>query len=170
MENVNQSLVGTCTFAAQGTWGDDQVDLFTRIDKNDKFDTLLLKKKLDQCTISQAKACKDYRTCKSQMGEPFGVIPLSPLLVYTGKNTNNNQVSDPLSTHKLVRHSGCIPVDSKLNIKNWRSYLHDFWDKQLVDLLEYGFPLDFDRAAPLVSTEDNHDSAKNFDFCIYQRS
>ena len=118
MENVNQSLVDTCTFAGQGTLGDDQVDSFTRIDKDDKFDTLLLKKKVDQCTIAQAKACKDYRTCKSQMGEPFGVIPLSPLLVYTGKNTNNNQVSDPLSAHKLVRHSGCpnflgsrIPVD-----------------------------------------------------------
>ena len=51
-------------------------------------------------------------------------------------------------------------MDSKLHIKNWRSYLHDFWDKQLVDQLECGFPLDFDRDAPLLSTEDNHASAK----------
>ena len=51
-------------------------------------------------------------------------------------------------------------MDFKLNIKNWRFYLHDFWDKQLVDLLEYGFPLDFDSDAPLLSTEENHASAK----------
>ena len=31
-----------------------------------------------------------------------------------------------------------------------------------MDLLEYGFPLDFDRDAALLSTEDNHASAKNF--------
>ena len=31
-----------------------------------------------------------------------------------------------------------------------------------MDLLEYGFPLDFDRDAPLMSTEENHASAKNF--------
>ena len=78
-------------------------------------------------------------------------------------------VRDPLIAHRLVRQSGhhiflgCrIPVDSGLNIKNWRFYLKDFWDKQLVDLLEYGFPLDFDRDAPLMSTEENHASAKNF--------
>ena len=124
---------------------------------------------MDNDTISQIKARKDYKACKNQMGQPFGVIPLSPLLVYTGPNTSNNQVSDPLLAHKLVRQSGSpnfvgsrIPVDSKLNIKNWRLYLHDFWDKQLVDLLEYGFPLDFDRDAPLLSTEENHTSAKNF--------
>ena len=31
-----------------------------------------------------------------------------------------------------------------------------------MDLLEYGFPLDFDRDASLLSTEENHASAKNF--------
>ena len=58
MENINQSLVDTCSFAAQDTWGDDLVDSLTRIDKNDKFDTLLVKKKVDQCIITQVKACK----------------------------------------------------------------------------------------------------------------
>ena len=32
----------------------------------------------------------------------------------------------------------------------------DYWDKQLVDLLEFGFPLDFDRSFELQSTEENH--------------
>ena len=37
------------------------------------------------------------------MGEPFGVIPLSPLVAYTGLKTSNATVSDPLKAHKLVR-------------------------------------------------------------------
>ena len=120
-------------------------------------------------TISQVKACKDYKACKNQMREPFVVIPLSPLLVYIGKNTGNNRICDPLLAHRLVRQSGCpnflgchIPVDSNLHIKNWRFYLHDFWDRQLVDILEYGFPLNFYRDAPLRSTEENHACAQKF--------
>ena len=35
----------------------------------------------------------------------------------------------------------------------------DYWDKQLPDLLKYGFPLDFDSASQLLSTEYNHKSA-----------
>ena len=31
-----------------------------------------------------------------------------------------------------------------------------------MDLLEYGFPLDFDRDAPLLSTEENRACAKKF--------
>ena len=30
-----------------------------------------------------------------------------------------------------------IPVDAKLNIKNWRYLLVDFWDEQWLDLLEF---------------------------------
>ena len=121
-DNDDISLVDTCTFATQGTLGDDHINPRTKIDKND---ALLVKKKVDQCSIPQVKACKDYQTCKIQMEQPFGVIPLSALLVYTGKNTDNKQICDPLIAHKLVRQSGCpnflgcrIPVDSSLNIKN----------------------------------------------------
>ena len=32
-------------------------------------------------------------------------------------------------------------------------------DKQLIDLLQYGFPLDFNRASRLVATETNHSPA-----------
>ena len=170
MQIINQYMVDDdCSFAALGVGVDDLVDPSTTSEKNDKFDTFLVKKKRSYDTISQVKACKDYKACKNQMGEPFGVIPLSPLLVYTGQNTGSNRVCDPLLAHRLVRQLGCpnflgcrIPVHSKLHIKNWRFYLHDFGDRQLVDLLEYGFPLDFDRDAPFRSTEENHASAQNF--------
>ena len=94
-EHINQSLVDTCSFAAQGTWEDDHINSLTRIDKNDKFDTLLVKKKVDQCTIPQVKACAHYQACKNQMEEPFGFIPLSPLLVYTGKTLTINKSMIP---------------------------------------------------------------------------
>ena len=107
------------------------------------------------------------------MDNAFGVIPLSPLILYQGPKTNNTAVSDILALHKAVKNSNCpnymgirIPVSSKLNIKNWKYYLADYWDKQLVDLLEFGFPLDFDRNCKLHSTEENHASGRDYAYDI----
>ena len=36
-----------------------------------------------------------------------------------------------------------------------------YWDQQLVDLIQFGFPLDFNREYPLQSTMDNHTSANH---------
>ena len=51
---------------------------------------------------------------------------------------------------------------SNLNIDRWKFHLSDYWDSQLLDLLEFGFPLDFDTNTVLTSTEENHASAKQF--------
>ena len=130
---------------------------------------MLLKKKVDQDIIVQTKSCDDYVRRKSQMDKPSGVIPLSPLKIYTGAPTNNQKFTDPLLVHRLVRASGChnfmglrIPIHSNLNIPAWRSHLENYWDQQLVDLLEFSFPLDFDRNSDLVSSEVNHASATKF--------
>ena len=42
----------------------------------------------------------------------------------------------------------------------------DYWDKQLVDLLEFGFPLDFNRSFKLQSNEENHASARDHSYDI----
>ena len=55
-----------------------------------------------------------------------------------------------------------IPVTSQLKIPAWKKYLDQYWDKQFVDLLEFGFPLDFDRNITLNSTEVNHNSALQY--------
>ena len=39
----------------------------------------------------------------------------------------------------------------------------DHWDDRLVDLVEFRFPLDFDRSSNLISTEENHKSAKDYE-------
>ena len=132
---------------------------------HDDFEKLLLKKRVDQKLVQQARSCSEYIACKQQMDNVFGVIPLSPLMLYQGPKTNNTATSDILSLHRAVKDSYCpnymgipIPVSSNLKIKNWKYYLADYWDKQLVDLLEFGFPLDFDRSFELQSTEENHAS------------
>ena len=56
-----------------------------------------------------------------------------------------------------------VLVPTNLNISNWIRFLVDYWDDQLVDLLEFGFPLDFDRSLKLISVEDNHKSAKDYE-------
>ena len=86
--------------------------------------------------------------------------------MYTGDPVYYEKIPDIIKTHRTIRDSGCpnflkcrIPVTSNLKIENWRLYLDKYWDQQIVDLLQYSFPLDFDRQCQLVSTEVNHASA-----------
>ena len=50
-------------------------------------------------------------------------------------------------------------VPSGLSISAWKQYLIGYEDKQLVQLLEFGWPINFDRSAILMSTMHNHASA-----------
>ena len=49
-----------------------------------------------------------------------------------------------------------------MNITAWRFYLRDYFDQQLLDLIEFSFPLDFDRACSLSSSDGNHTSAVKY--------
>ena len=96
----------------------------------------------------------------------FGFLPTSPLKIYTGDPVYWETILDLIKAHKLIRQSGLpnflkcgIPVQSGLNINAWRSHLQGYWDSQICDLLQYGFPLDFDRSIELLSSEVNHTSA-----------
>ena len=96
----------------------------------------------------------------------FGFIPKAPLQVYTGEVVHWQDIPNTLEAHQLIKatkipnYMKCrIPVQSGLNIKAWRAHLSNYWDQQLCDLLEFGFPLDFDRNCTLNSTEVNHTSA-----------
>ena len=55
-----------------------------------------------------------------------------------------------------------IPVKSDLNIPSWRQHLCDYFDQQLVDLIQYEFTLDFDRNLELFISSKNHASAVEF--------
>ena len=60
----------------------------------------------------------------------------------------------------IPNYLGCrIPVASNFKCHIWSQHLQNYWDKQLPDLLQFGFPLDFNCAVKLNSTEQNHNSA-----------
>ena len=113
--------------------------------------------------------CLDFQRCVQQNGFDFGAVPLTPIKLYEGKTTNNQPILDIIRLHNIVRQSDCpnflgcrIPVQTQLKPRAWRYYLHDYWDHQLPDLIEYGFPVDFDRSRPLISTEINHASGHEY--------
>ena len=113
--------------------------------------------------------CTDYNRCVAQNGDVFGALSITDQIVYQGPPTNNASVSDILELHSKIRHSrppnflGCrILIKGQLNPHVWREYLSDYWDKQLPDLIDYGFPIDFDRTCPLLYTDKNHSSAQQF--------
>ena len=69
-----------------------------------------------------------------------------------------------IMAHNLVRQSGVpnffkcrIPVETA-NV--WRTYLKDYWDQQLPDLLQFRFPLD--RDSIITSSYVNYTSANQF--------
>ena len=53
-------------------------------------------------------------------------------------------------------------IPSGLNIEAWRKYLTDYTDVQIVDYLEYGWPVNFDRSQPLTPSQSNHYSAQAY--------
>ena len=112
---------------------------------------------------------QDYVNCVQQNGKHFSFLHLNNLMVYTGDEITWTKIPSIVEAHNIVRNSAKpnfmgarIPVSSQLNINAWKSHLVRYWDNQIVDLLQYGFPLDFDRSRQLQSTYLNHSSALKF--------
>ena len=104
-----------------------------------------------------------------QLGSEFGCIPHGEFNLYTGSPVFWQLVPDITQAHNLVRASGVpnfggqrIPIKSDLNVPSWRQHLCDYFDQQLVDLIQYGFSLSFDRILHLLSTFKNHASVVEF--------
>lgn len=69
--------------------------------------------------------------------------------------------------HNIVAHSGLpnylgcrIPISTNLKVPNWRTLLADYPDTQLVEFLEFGWPVGHDRVSWPVSDFTNHKGAK----------
>ena len=106
---------------------------------------------------------------KSQTDFEFGFIPLGEFQL--SDSSEVHVISDycPIKAHAIVKSfqkpnylGARLKVDSQLNLKAWKAELHDYWDSQLIDLLYFGFPLDFNRNSPLRWEGENHKSALNF--------
>ena len=78
------------------------------------------------------------------------------------------KVDDSIQQHFWVKATGIpnfwgarIPVKSQLNVEEWKKILANYWDKQLIHLIQCGFPLDFNRTCSLTHDNKNHSSAND---------
>ena len=72
------------------------------------------------------------------------------LAIYTGDPKYWETIPDIIEMHRLIKQTGLpnylgarIPVPTQRRPERWHLHLNDFWDKQIVDLIQHGFPLDF---------------------------
>ena len=103
--------------------------------------------------------CQELLLCQQQLNTAFGCIPLTAIKTYQGPVKIWNVIPDLVTAHTMVKASQLpnflglrIPVATNLNVPAWRKYLCNYFDQQLVDLIQYGFPLDFDRTRKLYKT------------------
>ena len=115
--------------------------------------------KLPPHIYTNRHSCVDYNQFMQQTQIELGFIPLIDLKLYQGPERYWGVVLDLIQVHKMVISSGLpnflschIPVQGPLRPEVWQSYLHDYLDQQLPDLIKFGFPLDFKRMYPLQST------------------
>ena len=107
----------------------------------------------------------------------FGFVPLGDQILPEKAETNNSEGLTPLEMHRIVKETNKpnymearLPVKSQLKVDTWKRHLQGYWDEQPLQLIEFGFPLDFNRNCPLNHETGNHKSAAEFptdiDACI----
>ena len=111
----------------------------------------------------------DFKAWQQQTHIQFGFIPLGNLIRSNNVEHVGTKVSDPIEQHYVVKATDLpnflgarLLVQSQLNIAEWRHVFADYWDQQLLDMIQFGFPIDFNRNSPLASDAKNHTSANQF--------
>ena len=106
---------------------------------------------------------------KQQVDFQFGFVPLGSQLMPSNATLCNSHDYSPIEMHEIVKKTekpnflqACLPVASQLHVDKWKSLLKDYWDQQLLQLLQFGFPLDLNRCFPLQHEAGNHSSANEF--------
>ena len=114
--------------------------------------------------LKVASGNSTFKKWNEQTHLKFGFIPLADFNI-PECDKNVKVEASPLERHRLVVESGKhnflgpqIIVPSQFKIKNWETALEGYWDRQLLYLIKYGFPLDFKGKSTLV----NHKSALQF--------
>ena len=120
-------------------------------------------------SIAKAKQCELFKDWDKQTVDKYGFIPLSEMIL-PKRNEKNVSLATIFDIHKSIvdteTHSffnAQIQIESQLNPDVWDKYLKDYWDKELLLLIRYGFPLDFNPTSPLYHEELNHASANLFE-------
>ena len=103
-----------------------------------------------------------HQLWQSQVDFRFGFVPLQEQLL-PGPDIGTSKFSGTLlQIHDIVKKSGkpnflkaCIPIQSQLK----EEALGNYWDRQLLELIKFGFPLDFNHVCDLGQYTGNHSSA-----------
>ena len=66
------------------------------------------------------------------------------------------------ATNKPNYMEARLPVNSQLKVDTWKRHLQGYWDEQLLQLIEFGFPLVINRNCPLNHDTGNHKSDREF--------
>ena len=110
-----------------------------------------------------------FKKWRDQSQFDFGYIPIDEQRMPKNLQINKCEGFSPLDIHEMVKATGVpnfmharIPVKSQLNVQAWKNNLEGYWDEQLCQLIEFGFPLDFNRSCPLKCDMGNHKSALEF--------
>ena len=174
---VNQSPALNKTLSEQGSdhnWhGGSENAYHLLYDKNyagvdDKFVSSIMHMHNKVKDWSDAQNKTIFKKWSQQSEFRFGFVPLDNQILLTEKARCDLDMN-PIEMHHYVKCTGCpnymharIPVKSQLNIEAWHDVLSEYWDQQLLELIEFGFPLDFNRNCPLNHENANHKSATQF--------
>ena len=127
------------------------------------FPSILYHTRPNKIRTSNAKV---FQAWKSQSGFDFGFIPLTELVLPHQDSESEVMAMDPVELHQKVKRFGKpnflgarIRVQTQLNVNAWEALLVDYWDRQLIEFLKFGFPLGFNRNASLSHDDTNHKSA-----------
>ena len=110
-----------------------------------------------------------FRKWRRQSAFNFGYVPLADQLMPGVDGINDALDLTPIEMHYAVRRTNKpnfmlarIPVRSQLNVEAWCEHLGEYWDQQLLQLIRFGFPLDFNRACNITNEPGNHKSAVDY--------
>ena len=131
----------------------------------DKYLNTLVSK---QVLANESMQCEVFKKWRQQTDFDFGFVPLSEFLLSDSKDYGRRFESH-IDQHYDVRRHGVpnfwgarSPVSFQLNVEEWQNMLEGYWDAQLLDLIRFGFPLDFNRSCALTCDRINHSSANQF--------
>ena len=136
----------------------------------DKFvNSILLVNQLKLSANTDKVDTEIYNAWRRQSDFSFGFVPLDEQLLSDIEHTSNVMGRSPFAIHEIVRSTNKpnfmqarFPVDSQLNVKAWKRHLEGYWDRQFIHLIQFGFPLDYNRSCTFIHEQGNHKLATEF--------
>ena len=147
----------------------DKMKIFDINGLDDKYSSSILIKACHEGKSVPAFNAITHELWKSQIDFNFGFIPLGVFRLSDSNEINYMANYCPITAHKIVKQynkpnylGARLKVDSQLNLDEWKNELVGYWDTQLIDLVYFGFPLDFNQGSPLQWEGLNHKSATEY--------